>query len=152
LRGDPLGAFTLEHEHIEVLTRLLVERAEQWCEGRVVSALEGGYDPERLAVACVQHMRALEWGTHSARVDKSGGDARPRDATDRCGGRADLPNVVVYSTADLEVKAIRSWLERYGDQDVSCTDAVSFAVMTERRIDVPRYFSEVTVLRRGLRK
>jgi acetoin utilization deacetylase AcuC-like enzyme len=60
LRGDPLGAFTLEHEHIEVLTRLLVERAEQWCEGRVVSALEGGYDPERLAVACVRHMRALE--------------------------------------------------------------------------------------------
>jgi acetoin utilization deacetylase AcuC-like enzyme len=60
LRGDPLGAFTLELEHIEVLTRFLVERAEGWCDGRIVSALEGGYDPERLAAACVRHMHALE--------------------------------------------------------------------------------------------
>jgi acetoin utilization deacetylase AcuC-like enzyme len=60
LRGDPLGAFTLEYEHVEQLTRFLVERAEQWCGGRVVSALEGGYDPERLAVACVHHLRSLE--------------------------------------------------------------------------------------------
>jgi acetoin utilization deacetylase AcuC-like enzyme len=60
LRGDPLGAFTLELEHVEALTRFLVERAERWCEGRVVSALEGGYDPHRLAAACVRHMHALE--------------------------------------------------------------------------------------------
>ena len=44
----------------EELTRFLVERAEEWCGGRVVSALEGGYAPERLAVACVRHMMALE--------------------------------------------------------------------------------------------
>jgi len=60
LRGDPLGAFTLEYEHIEQLTRHLVECADAWCAGRVVSSLEGGYDPERLAVACVRHLRALE--------------------------------------------------------------------------------------------
>ena len=60
LRGDPLGAFTLELEHVEALTRFLVERAERWCEGRVVSALEGGYEPDRLAAACVRHMHALE--------------------------------------------------------------------------------------------
>ena len=60
LLGDPLGAFTLEYEHVEQLTRFLVERAEQWCGGRVVSALEGGYDPERLGVACVRHLQALE--------------------------------------------------------------------------------------------
>jgi len=60
LRGDPLGAFTLEFEHIELLTRFLVERAEQWCDGRIVSSLEGGYDPERLGVVCVRHMQALE--------------------------------------------------------------------------------------------
>jgi acetoin utilization deacetylase AcuC-like enzyme len=60
LRGDPLGAFTLELEHVEALTRFVVERAEHWCDGRVVSALEGGYDPERLAAACVRHMHALE--------------------------------------------------------------------------------------------
>lgn len=60
LRDDPLGAFTLEYEHFEHLTRFLVDRAETWCNGRVVSALEGGYAPERLAIACVRHMRALE--------------------------------------------------------------------------------------------
>ena len=60
LRGDPLGAFTLEYEHFDQLTHYLVERADQWCGGRIVSALEGGYDPERLGVACVRHLRALE--------------------------------------------------------------------------------------------
>jgi len=60
LKGDPLGAFTLEYEDFEDLTRFVVERAESWCGGRVVSALEGGYAPERLAVACVRHMGALE--------------------------------------------------------------------------------------------
>jgi acetoin utilization deacetylase AcuC-like enzyme len=59
LRDDPLGGFTLEIDHVEVLTRLLVERATSWCRGRVVSALEGGYAPERVAEACVAHMRAL---------------------------------------------------------------------------------------------
>jgi acetoin utilization deacetylase AcuC-like enzyme len=59
LKGDPLGAFTLEYENFEDLTRFLVDRAESWCGGRVVSALEGGYAPERVAVACVRHMRAL---------------------------------------------------------------------------------------------
>ena len=60
LAGDPLGGFTLDLEHVESLTRFVVERAERWCGGRVVSALEGGYEPERVAAACVVHMRALE--------------------------------------------------------------------------------------------
>jgi acetoin utilization deacetylase AcuC-like enzyme len=59
LAGDPLGGFTLELEHIELLTREIVQRAQAWCEGRVVSALEGGYAPERVALACVAHLRAL---------------------------------------------------------------------------------------------
>jgi len=60
LRDDPLGAFTLEFEDFEFLTRDLVERAETWCNGRIVSALEGGYAPERLGIACVRHLAALE--------------------------------------------------------------------------------------------
>ena len=59
LAGDPLGAFTLEYEHFEELTRWLVSIAEHHCGGRLVSALEGGYAPDRLGVACVRHMRAL---------------------------------------------------------------------------------------------
>jgi acetoin utilization deacetylase AcuC-like enzyme len=60
MAGDPLGGFTLEYDHFELLTRFLVERAEQWCEGRVVSSLEGGYAPERLGTVCVRHLAALE--------------------------------------------------------------------------------------------
>lgn len=59
LAGDPLGAFTLEYEHFEDLTRWMVGLAEVHCGGRIVSALEGGYAPDRLGVACVRHMRAL---------------------------------------------------------------------------------------------
>jgi acetoin utilization deacetylase AcuC-like enzyme len=59
LAGDPLGGFTLEMEHVALLTRELVERAEGWCGGRVVSALEGGYAPERLGEACMVHLEQL---------------------------------------------------------------------------------------------
>ena len=59
LAGDPLGGFTLEMEHVALLTRELVERAEGWCGGRIVSALEGGYAPERLGEACMVHLEQL---------------------------------------------------------------------------------------------
>jgi acetoin utilization deacetylase AcuC-like enzyme len=59
LAGDPLGGFSLELEHVELLTREVVTGAMRWCAGRVVSALEGGYAPDRLGAACVRHMRAL---------------------------------------------------------------------------------------------
>jgi acetoin utilization deacetylase AcuC-like enzyme len=59
LRGDPLGGFTLEPQHFAQLTVEIVERANAWCGGRVVSVLEGGYAPERVAQASVAHMRAL---------------------------------------------------------------------------------------------
>lgn len=59
LAGDPLGGFTLEVEDFESLTRSLVARADSWCAGRLVSALEGGYDPDRVAQASVRHLAAL---------------------------------------------------------------------------------------------
>jgi acetoin utilization deacetylase AcuC-like enzyme len=62
MRGDPLGGFTLEPEHMAQLTRFIVERAEYWCGGRVVSALEGGYDPGRLGEGAVAHLEGLEGG------------------------------------------------------------------------------------------
>jgi acetoin utilization deacetylase AcuC-like enzyme len=59
LAGDPLGGFTLELEDFDTLTRSLVARADSWCDGRIVSALEGGYAPERVGEAAVRHLRAL---------------------------------------------------------------------------------------------
>jgi acetoin utilization deacetylase AcuC-like enzyme len=60
LRGDPLGGFTLEMPDVETLTREMVDRANAWCAGRVVSALEGGYVADRVGEASVVHLRALE--------------------------------------------------------------------------------------------
>ena len=59
LAGDPLGGFTLELDDVAHLTRTLVARAERWCGGRVVSALEGGYEPARVGAAVVAHLEAL---------------------------------------------------------------------------------------------
>ena len=59
LGGDPLGGFTLELDDVDRLTREMVSRAEQWCGGRLVSTLEGGYAPDRLGEACVVHLGAL---------------------------------------------------------------------------------------------
>ena len=49
------------------------------------------------------------------------------------GARA-APNVVVYSTSELEVTAEREWLARFTDQAFSLADAVSFSVMSDRGI------------------
>jgi acetoin utilization deacetylase AcuC-like enzyme len=59
MNGDPLGSFTLEVEDFVAMTNDLVGRADAWCNGRIVSSLEGGYAPERMATAAVAHMRAL---------------------------------------------------------------------------------------------
>ena len=59
LNGDPLGAFTLEIEDFVGMTQDLVARAEAWCGGRIVSALEGGYAPDRMAAAAMAHLKAM---------------------------------------------------------------------------------------------
>jgi acetoin utilization deacetylase AcuC-like enzyme len=59
LAGDPLGGFTLEPNDIAGITARLVARSKIWCDGRVVSALEGGYAPDRLADGAMAHIRAL---------------------------------------------------------------------------------------------
>jgi acetoin utilization deacetylase AcuC-like enzyme len=59
LAGDPLGGFTLELDDFDALTRSLIARADSWCDGRIVSALEGGYAPDRVGQAAVRHLAAL---------------------------------------------------------------------------------------------
>jgi len=59
LAGDPLGGFTLTLDDVRAMTRSLVERAGQWCDGRLVSVLEGGYAPDAVAQAVLVHLAAL---------------------------------------------------------------------------------------------
>lgn len=59
LATDPLGGLKLKPADFAELTRIVVRIAEKWSDGRLVSVLEGGYDPEGLAAAAVEHLRAL---------------------------------------------------------------------------------------------
>jgi acetoin utilization deacetylase AcuC-like enzyme len=57
--GDPLGRFTLTDRDFADLTRTAIEIADRYACGRVVSVLEGGYNPEGLARAAAVHVEAL---------------------------------------------------------------------------------------------
>jgi len=58
-RRDPLGGMNVTEEGFGEITRRIVECADRWCEGRVFSLLEGGYDLEGLAASVAQHVDAL---------------------------------------------------------------------------------------------
>ncbi|HTQ53081.1 MAG TPA: histone deacetylase [Bryobacteraceae bacterium] len=57
--GDPLGRFTLSDDDFADLTALMLELADQYAGGRLVSVLEGGYDLQGLASAALAHVSAL---------------------------------------------------------------------------------------------
>jgi acetoin utilization deacetylase AcuC-like enzyme len=59
LLGDPLGRFTLSDADFADLTTLMLEIADTYAGGRLVSVLEGGYSLEGLASAAVAHVNAL---------------------------------------------------------------------------------------------
>lgn len=61
--GDPLGGFTLSDEDFRELTCVVTEMADQYCDGRIVSLLEGGYNLRGLALATEAHIRSLQTGT-----------------------------------------------------------------------------------------
>ncbi len=56
---DPLGRFKLTDADFVTLTQLLRELAEEHCHGRLISALEGGYNLTGLSSAVVSHVKAL---------------------------------------------------------------------------------------------
>ena len=59
---DPLASLRLVDTDFAWITRKLMEIADQKCQGRVVSLLEGGYDLEGLASSAAAHVSALMHG------------------------------------------------------------------------------------------
>jgi acetoin utilization deacetylase AcuC-like enzyme len=57
--GDPLGRFTLTDADFADLTDVVVEIAEQYASGRLVSVLEGGYALDGLPRAVGAHLARL---------------------------------------------------------------------------------------------
>jgi acetoin utilization deacetylase AcuC-like enzyme len=58
-KADPLAQLRLETADYAWITHELVRLAERHCGGRVVSVLEGGYEPHALAECAAAHVRGL---------------------------------------------------------------------------------------------
>ena len=56
---DTLGGFTLETQHFRHLTREVAERTHASAGGRIVSVLEGGYNPPELGRNATAHLTEL---------------------------------------------------------------------------------------------
>ena len=58
-REDPLGGLLLHDEDFRWVTEFIVDQAATHAQGRIVSALEGGYDLNALSRCAVLHVEAL---------------------------------------------------------------------------------------------
>lgn len=58
-RLDPVGSLGLESEDFSLMTRSVLEVANVFSDGRVVSALEGGYNPIAVAECVERHVQQL---------------------------------------------------------------------------------------------
>lgn len=58
-RTDPIGSLGLETEDFAALTDIVRDVAAAHCGGRIVSVLEGGYNPPVLAECVVLHLEGL---------------------------------------------------------------------------------------------
>jgi acetoin utilization deacetylase AcuC-like enzyme len=67
--ADPVGSLGLESEDFGELTDIIIDAANQYCGGRLVSLLEGGYNVEKLGESVSIHLESL--------LDAD--DAAPRD-------------------------------------------------------------------------
>jgi acetoin utilization deacetylase AcuC-like enzyme len=58
-KDDTLGSFAVSDEGFARLTGLAMEIADTYCNGRLVSVLEGGYNVKRLPEAVAAHIKTL---------------------------------------------------------------------------------------------
>jgi len=58
-RDDPLAYLKLDDEDYRWVTERLVDVAERYADGRVISTLEGGYNTDALGRCAVEHLRVL---------------------------------------------------------------------------------------------
>jgi len=60
MRNDVLGQFDITPEGFAAMTKVVVDLANELCEGRIVSVLEGGYRLAGLSESVVAHVRTLQ--------------------------------------------------------------------------------------------
>jgi acetoin utilization deacetylase AcuC-like enzyme len=60
MRNDVLGQFDITPEGFAAMTRVVVDLANELCQGRIVSVLEGGYRLDGLSDSVVAHVKTLQ--------------------------------------------------------------------------------------------
>ncbi|PYS41439.1 MAG: histone deacetylase [Acidobacteria bacterium] len=60
MRDDVLGQFDITPQGFAAMTRVVVDLANQLCQGRIVSVLEGGYRLDGLSESVVAHVKTLQ--------------------------------------------------------------------------------------------
>jgi len=58
-KADPLAQLKLETEDFYIITKRILETSKKFCDGKVISILEGGYDLQALADSTKRHVDAL---------------------------------------------------------------------------------------------
>lgn len=58
-KNDPIGGLNLSIEDFEIVTEIITRSAKRYCNGRVVSCLEGGYNLPDLPLCIEAHLKAL---------------------------------------------------------------------------------------------
>ena len=58
-KDDPLAQFNLKTEDYHTITKRILETSKKFCNGKVVSILEGGYDLQALQDSTKRHVDAL---------------------------------------------------------------------------------------------
>ena len=58
-QDDLLGCFDITDEGYQQITMMVMQLAGQYCDGRLVSVLEGGYNLDGLATAVTSHVKTL---------------------------------------------------------------------------------------------
>ena len=64
-QDDLLGCFDITDEGYQQITMMVMQLAGQYCDGRLVSVLEGGYNLDGLASAVKVHVETLHSGTQT---------------------------------------------------------------------------------------
>jgi len=58
-KDDPLASLRFADEDYRAITRTICEIADCYCDGKIVSVLEGGYDYDALARSAAEHVKGL---------------------------------------------------------------------------------------------
>jgi acetoin utilization deacetylase AcuC-like enzyme len=58
-KGDPLGDFAITDAGFAKLTEMAMDIAKKYCNDRLVSILEGGYNTQGLALSVAAHLEKL---------------------------------------------------------------------------------------------